>query len=238
MELWRQLCIHIVCIRKQGRVYLEHDVLKLRLDHNNLDKAMEDNPSVIECQHIAWCPVCDGVSVFVHTLWPGLSPCVQCGPCWLGGRGEAEATAEAAWWPSPASQPLDTGRYSVTENFLSNQNTIHHIMHAHIRIICVTAECLWILSCVLSPDYMYSRGGDGSVECGVSPSPRGRGGQRRPGPPPVPAVTSLCSVLPLSSPSPSVSSGHGDQEDAVRTSGPGTIRSISKVTLSHQLYTA
>ena len=81
------LYIHIVCIRKQGRFYWEHNVLKLRLDHNNLDKAMEDNPSVIECQHIAWL-VASSVGwcqcICTHSVAWRVSSCVQCGPCWLG----------------------------------------------------------------------------------------------------------------------------------------------------------
>ena len=53
--LYTEYIIHCV---KETRQVIGNTMVKLRLDHNNLDKAMaNNNPSVIECQHIAWCPV-------------------------------------------------------------------------------------------------------------------------------------------------------------------------------------
>ena len=115
MELWRQLYTRNIsyCV-KETRQVIGNTMVKLRLDHNNLDKAMADNPSVIECQHIAWCPVWWCQCICTHSVAWRVLLC----PVWsmLGGR--TEATAEAAQWPCPASQPLDMGWYSL--------NTFYH----------------------------------------------------------------------------------------------------------------
>ena len=64
--LYTEYIIHCV---KETRQVIGNTMVKLRLDHNNLDKAMaNNNPSVIECQHIAWCPVLVMVSVYLYSL--------------------------------------------------------------------------------------------------------------------------------------------------------------------------
>ena len=153
------------------------------------------------------------VSVYLYTLCglacPPVSSAVH-----VGWGGRAEATAEAAWWPSPASQPLDMGKYSVTKNFLSNQNTVHHIMHhtygsfvwqQNVSGYWVVPWPLWPRTLVMVVSGVWS----------VESLPQRPLRPEEAGPAPVP-VTSLCSVLPPSSPSPSVTTGH--QEDMVRTS--------------------
>ena len=153
------------------------------------------------------------VSVYLYTLCglacPPVSSAVH-----VGWGGRAEATAEAACWPSPASQPLVTGRYSVTKNFHSNQNTVHHIMlHTYGSFVWQqNVSGYWVVPWPLWPRTLVMVvSGVWSVES----LPQRPLRPEEAGPAPVP-VTSLCSVLPPSSPSPSVTTGH--QEDMVRTS--------------------
>ena len=112
--LYTEYIIHCV---KETRQVIGNTMVKLRLDHNNLDKAMADNPSVIECQHIAWCPVWWCQCICTHSVAWRVLLC----PVWsmLGGR--TEATAEAAQWPCPASQPLVTGWYSSIFSIIQNK---------------------------------------------------------------------------------------------------------------------
>ena len=109
-------------------------------------------------------------------------------------------------------------------SFKSKHGSPHHA--SHIWIICVTSECLWILSCALNTGYDPTLVMVVSGVWSVESLPQRPLRPEEAGPAPVP-VTSLCSVLPPSSPSPSVTTGH--QEDMVRTWSGHQI-SISKVT--------
>ena len=101
-------------------------------------------------------------------------------------------------------------------SFKSKHGSPHYA--SHIWIICVTAECLWILSCALTT--MAPHSGDGSewsVECGVSPpeAAEARGGRASPGPCDQ-SLLSPPSLLTITISHHRTPGGHG--QDMVRTS--------------------
>ena len=144
---------------------------------------MEDNPSVIECQHIArlasvrWCQcICTHSAAWRVLLCPVRSMLA-------GGEGWGHSRGRMLTQPG-LTTPGHGDIFCHREfSFKSKHGSPHHA--SHIWIICVTAECLWILSCALTT--MAPHSGDGSewsVECGVSPpeAAEARGGRASPGP--------------------------------------------------------
>ena len=196
--LYTEYIIHCV---KETRQVIGNTMVKLRLDHNNLDKAMaNNNPSVIECQHIAWCPVLVMVSVYLYSLC-GLACSPVSSVVHVGG-GRTEATAEAAQWPCPASQPLDMGRYSLNIFYHWKYNLDQRKSSVQDHV--VSQQILSGVCVVCWADYVPTgRPSDGSEWCVESPSPRGRRGQWRPGQSPVLTVwpvsaqSSLSALAPL-----------------------------------------
>ena len=192
--------------------------------NNNLDKAMEDNPSVIECQHIArlasvrWCQcICTHSAAWRVLLCPVRSM--------LAGGGGLRPQQRPHGDPARPHNPWTRGDILSRRIFFQIKTRFTTSRITHKDHLCDSRMSLDFELCPdhYGPALVMVVSGVWSVES----LPQRPLRPEEAGPAPVP-VTSLCSVLPLCSPSPSVSRGH--QEDMVRTQRPGHQISISKVT--------